>query len=113
MPLTRQPDGVFILGSGNVVHNLPAYAWDRQPVEPFPWAVRFEAQVRERLRQGEVAALVAYETLGPDARLSVPTPDHYLPFLYVIALRHEDEPISFPIEGVEGGSVSMLAVQVG
>src|SRR5512135_681409 len=45
-------EGVFILGSGNVVHNLPAYAWDRQPVEPFPWAVRFEAQVRERLRQG-------------------------------------------------------------
>jgi len=45
--------------------------------------------------------------------LSVPTPDHYLPLLYVIALRRENEPVSFPVEGVNGGSVSMLTVQIG
>jgi 4,5-DOPA dioxygenase extradiol len=106
-------EGVFILGSGNVVHNLPAYAWGRRPVEPFAWAVRFETQVQERLRRGEVAALVEYDTLGPDARLSIPTPDHYLPLLYILALQREGEPIHFPIAGIEGGSVSMLAVQVG
>jgi 4,5-DOPA dioxygenase extradiol len=56
--------------------------------------------------------LIAYERLGRDATLSVPTPDHYLPLLYVIALRREGEKISFPVEGVDGGSVSMLAVQI-
>ena len=106
-------DGVFIMGSGNLVHNLHTYAWGRHPVAPFAWAVRFDNQVRELLRQGDVAALVAYETLGRDALLSIPTPEHYLPLLYVIALRKEGEPIRFPVEGVEGGSVSMLAVQVG
>ena len=50
---------------------------------------------------------------GREAMLSIPTPEHYLPLLYVIALRREGEPVSFPVEGVDGGSVSMLAVQVG
>ncbi len=54
-----------------------------------------------------------YETLGRDALLSVPTPDHYLPLLYVLALRRAGEPISYPVEGVDGGSVSMLAIQIG
>jgi 4,5-DOPA dioxygenase extradiol len=51
--------------------------------------------------------------LGRDAQLAAPTPDHYLPLLYVIALRRASEPISFPVEGFDGGSISMLSVQVG
>jgi len=47
------------------------------------------------------------------AMLSVPTPDHYLPLLYVISTRTESDPVSFPVEGVDGGSISMLAVRVG
>lgn len=106
-------EGVLIIGSGNLVHNLHAYAWGRRPVEPFDWAVRFEKQVRERLIAADDGPLIAYETLGRDAMLSVPTPDHYLPLLYVIALRRAGERISFPVEGVDGGSISMLAVQIG
>jgi 4,5-DOPA dioxygenase extradiol len=106
-------DGILIVGSGNLVHNLHAYAWGRRAVEPYDWAVRFEKQVRELLVAADDGPLVAYETLGQDAMLSVPTPDHYLPLLYVIALRREDERVSFPVEGVDGGSVSMLAVQIG
>lgn len=106
-------EGVLIIGSGNLVHNLHAYGWGRHSVEPFDWAVRFEKQVRELLLAGHDAPLIAYETLGRDALLSVPTPDHYLPLLYVIALRRAGEPIRFPIEGVDGGSISMLTVQVG
>ncbi|HWY48204.1 MAG TPA: hypothetical protein VNX70_12515 [Bryobacteraceae bacterium] len=45
--------------------------------------------------------------------LSIPTPDHYLPLLHVIATRQAGEKIAFPVEGVDGGSISMLAVQVG
>jgi 4,5-DOPA dioxygenase extradiol len=51
--------------------------------------------------------------LGDDAVLSIPTPDHYLPLLYVLGMRQAGEPVSFPVEGVDGGSISMLAVQVG
>jgi 4,5-DOPA dioxygenase extradiol len=105
-------EGVLIAGSGNLVHNLHTYAWGRA-AEPLDWAVRVEAQVRELLAAADDGPLIAYEAMGEDARLSVPTPDHYLPLLYVIALRRKGEQISFPVEGVDGGSVSMLAVQVG
>jgi len=106
-------DGVLIVGSGNIVHNLHAYAWGRQETKPFEWAVRFEHRARELMLAGDHRQLIAYETLGQDAMLSIPTPDHYLPLLYVIATRMEGEPIRFPVEGMDGGSVSMLAVRVG
>ncbi len=106
-------EGVLILGSGNLVHNLHAYAWGRHPQQPYDWALRFEQQAREMLLQGDHAPLVGYEDLGRDAHLSVPTPDHYLPLLYVIGTRQPAEPVSFPVEGVDGGSISMLSVEVG
>jgi len=106
-------EGVLIIGSGNLVHNLHSYAWGRHSVEPFDWAIRFERQVRQALSAGDHAPLIAYESLGRDALLSIPTPEHYLPLVYVIAQRREDEPISFPVEGVDGGSISMLSIQIG
>jgi 4,5-DOPA dioxygenase extradiol len=106
-------DGVLVIGSGNLVHNLHAYAWGRHPVEPFDWAVRFEQRARALMSAGEHGPLVAYDSLGPDAMLSVPTPEHYLPLLYVLGLRGDGEPVSFPVEGIDGGSVSMLTVRVG
>jgi 4,5-DOPA dioxygenase extradiol len=105
--------GVLILGSGNIVHNLHTYAWGQRHLQPYDWALRFEKRVRDALSRGDTESLVAYERLGPDALLSVPTPDHYLPFLYVLAQRRENEPISFPVEGFDGGSISMLAVRIG
>jgi 4,5-DOPA dioxygenase extradiol len=106
-------EGVLVLGSGNLVHNLHTYAWGRQKVEPFDWAVRFEERARGLLEAGDHGPLVDYEALGGDARLSAPTPDHYLPLLYVIALRRGDDEVSFPVEGFDGGSVSMLTIRVG
>ena len=106
-------EGVLVMGSGNLVHNLHTYAWGRHGAAPFDWAVRFEQKARELLLSGDDAPLIAYETLGRDAMLSIPTPEHFLPLLYVIGVRREGEQVSFPIEGVDGGSVSMLTVQVG
>ncbi|HYV86219.1 MAG TPA: 4,5-DOPA dioxygenase extradiol [Patescibacteria group bacterium] len=106
-------EGILILGSGNLVHNLHAYAWGRHLPEPYDWAVRFEQKARQMMLADDVAPLVAYETLGPDALLSIPTPDHYLPLLYVLGARQAGEAIAFPIEGVDGGSISMLAVEAG
>ncbi|MBP1750983.1 MAG: dioxygenase [Deltaproteobacteria bacterium] len=106
-------EGVLVIGSGNLVHNLHTYAWGRHEVQPFDWAVRFEKHVKDALLKSDDTLLVNYESLGQDALLSVPTPDHYLPLLYVLGLRKENEQIGFPVQGVDGGSVSMLAVQIG
>jgi 4,5-DOPA dioxygenase extradiol len=81
--------------------------------DPYDWAVRFETEAKQITITGEYKPLIDYEKLGPEAMLSIPTPDHYLPLLYVIATRQKGEDITFPIEGVDGGSISMLTVQVG
>ena len=107
-------EGVLILGSGNIVHNLHAYAWGRHAPEPFDWAISFETRVRQLLLAGEYKPLVNYDhALGSEAELAVPTPEHYLPLLYVAGTRISWEPVAFPVEGVDGGSISMLAVKVG
>jgi 4,5-DOPA dioxygenase extradiol len=62
---------------------------------------------------GEYQPLIDYEGLGREAVLSIPTPDHYLPLLYVLATRQDRESITFPVDGVDGGSISMLAAEVG
>jgi 4,5-DOPA dioxygenase extradiol len=106
-------EGVLIVGSGNLVHNLHAYAWGRHMPDPYDWAIRFEQEAKEMMVAGEYKPLIDYEKLGPEAKLSIPTPDHYLPLLYVIGARQAGEAISFPVEGVDGGSISMLTVQFG
>ena len=106
-------EGVLIVGSGNLVHNLHAYGWGRHVPDPYDWAVRFEEQARQMMQAGEFTPLIQYDKLGRDAQLAIPTPDHYLPLLYVIATRQEREIISFPVEGVDGGSISMLTAKVG
>jgi 4,5-DOPA dioxygenase extradiol len=106
-------EGVLITGSGNLVHNLHAYAWGQHPAQPYDWALRFENRIRELLESGNHDSLIHYEKLGRDAILSAPTPDHYLPMIYVIGVRDKDEPVSFPIAGIDGGSVSMLSFQIG
>lgn len=104
---------ILVIGSGNLVHNLHTYAWGRHPVDPFDWAVRFEAKARDVMMSGDFTPLVEYETLGRDAMLAAPTPDHYLPLLYVLGAASAGERVTFPVEGVDGGSISMLSVQIG
>ena len=98
---------------GNLVHNLHTYAWGGHPRDPYDWAVRFESTVRQMILAGENKPLINYEMLGKDAVLSIPTPDHYLPLPYVLAARQSNENIRFPVEGVDGGSILMLSVQIG
>jgi len=107
-------EGVLVAGSGNLVHNLHTYAWGRHPQEPYDWTLSFESRVRDLLLAGEHAPLVNYDAkLGSEAALAVPTPDHYLPLLYILGVRTASDAVTFPVEGVDGGSISMLAVQVG
>jgi 4,5-DOPA dioxygenase extradiol len=86
---------ILIMGSGNLVHNLHAYAWGRHMPDPYDWAVHFETKAKELMLAGEYNALIDYEKLGRDAMLSIPTPDHYLPLLYVLAASRQGERITF------------------
>lgn len=106
-------EGVLIVGSGNLVHNLHTYAWGRHIPDPYDWAVRFEDRAKGLMLAGDNKPLIEYESLGQEALLSIPTPDHYLPLLYVLGARLRSDEIAFPVEGVDGGSISMLSVQVG
>jgi 4,5-DOPA dioxygenase extradiol len=106
-------EGVLVLGSGNLIHNLHTYAWGKHDVQPFDWAIRFESRARELMLAGQHEPLINYESLGRDAILSAPTPDHYLPLLYVLGLQRSDDTVTFPVEGFDGGSISMLCVQIG
>ena len=106
-------EGVLIMGSGNLVHNLHAYAWGRHMPEPYDWATRFEITARKLMLAQDYAPLIDYEILGTDAMLCIPTPEHYLPLLYVLGARRPSDALTFPVEGVDGGSISMLSVQIG
>jgi 4,5-DOPA dioxygenase extradiol len=105
-------EGVLVLASGNVVHNLRTI--DRNNNAPgYDWAVRFNDAVREHIASADHAPLIAYEKLGEDARLAIPTPEHYLPLLYVIGLQREGEHVEFAVDGIQNGSISMLTAVVG
>ena len=106
-------EGILIIGSGNLVHNLHTYAWGRHDVEPFDWALRFEQTARALMISGDHSPLIEYETLGKDALLSAPTPDHYLPLLYVLGAQRPEDAVSFPVDGFDGGSISMTTVRLG
>lgn len=106
-------EGVLVVASGNLIHNLHTYAWGRHPQEPFDWALRFEAEARELLVTRQFSPLIEYEEMGRDAQLAAPTPDHYLPLLYAMGASDEHDAVSFPVEGIDGGSVSMLSVAFG
>ena len=106
-------EGVLIFGSGNLVHNLARYSWNEPQRPAYDWAARFETQARAWMSAGEHEPLIGYEKMGRDAQLCVPTPEHYLPLLYVLGAKEKGERIAFPVEGVDGGSISMLAVALG
>jgi 4,5-DOPA dioxygenase extradiol len=106
-------EGVLVLGSGNLVHNLRVMDWSGTMAGAYDWAARFEEQARAMIVAGEHDPLLAYSKLGRDALLAIPTPDHYLPLMHILGIQQAGEDVQFPVEGVDGGSISMLTVQVG
>lgn len=108
-------EGVLILGSGNGVHNLRRMVWG-QPGKAFDWALRFNGRLGEAMLGGDSATLVSLVTgddPSGDERLAVPTPEHYLPLLYIAAQRRGGEPVELFNDRIEYGSIGMLSCQVG
>lgn len=104
--------GVLIMGSGNIVHNLGRIDFNEN-APTFDWAGTFDEKVKTLVQNGDHSALIHYEKLGGDAMLAVPTPDHYWPLLYILGLQQNNEEITFPIEGMTHGSISMRSIQIG
>lgn len=104
-------EGVLILGSGNIVHNLQMLQW--QAREPYSWAVEFDRTAAELISSGNHDRLIDYPALGEAAHLSIPTNEHYLPLLYILGLQQPGEPVSFFAEGLSLGSLSMRSVKIG
>lgn len=103
--------GVLILGSGNLVHNLGEIDF-QEHANIFPWASEFDGKAKEFITARNHDALIRYEKLGHSALLSIPTPDHYWPLLYILGLQENNEEATFPVEGITHGSISMRSVLI-
>ncbi|MEN6565853.1 MAG: 4,5-DOPA dioxygenase extradiol [Veillonellales bacterium] len=111
--LRLRQQGVLIIGSGNIVHNLRLANSADIDAKPFPWAKEFDSAVKNCLLNARHKALIEYKKLCDHADLAVPTNEHYLPLLYIIALQQPEDRISFIFEGIQNASVSMRSFMLG
>jgi 4,5-DOPA dioxygenase extradiol len=101
-------EGVLIIGSGNIVHNLRLISWQQFGEEPFPWARKFDEQVTDALARKDDDLLINFDSRDRDMGFyAVPTNEHYLPLLYIAALRGKAERVEYIHEGFQHRSVSM------
>jgi 4,5-DOPA dioxygenase extradiol len=107
--------GVLIIGSGNMVHNLGMIAWDKikEPEYGFDWAIEMNSIFKEKIGNGDFKSLIEYEKLNKAAKLAIPTPDHYYPLLYSIALQDAKDAVSFFNDKSVAGSLTMTSVKIG
>jgi 4,5-DOPA dioxygenase extradiol len=103
-------EGVLIVGSGNLVHNLRLMVWEDRA---FDWATEYDAKVAQWILEGDHSSIIHYEKYGKPALLSVNSAEHYLPLLYVLGLKDTAEPVSFFADKIWGGSISMRCVRFG
>lgn len=108
-------EGVLLLGSGNIVHNLrDAFGRMRSGESETPvWAQRFDSTVRDAISQHDLDALTRAYPDHPDAQRAHPSPDHWIPLLYIMGASQRDERVAFPAEGFDVGSISMRSVVLG
>jgi 4,5-DOPA dioxygenase extradiol len=106
--------GVLILGSGNMVHNLRMAAWDKvnEPGFGYDWALEASEKMKGYIISGDHKPLIDYTAQGKAFSLAVPSPDHYLPLLYVLALQEEKETISLFNDKPVMGSLTMTSLMV-
>jgi 4,5-DOPA dioxygenase extradiol len=107
--------GVLIIGSGNMVHNLRMVAWDRlnDSEYAYDWASKMNDTFKSLIRSGDHKPLINYQSLGREAMLSIPTPEHYLPLLYTLGVKNNKDEISFFNDKAVGGSLTMTSVKLG
>ena len=113
--LALRKKGVLIIGSGNMVHNLRMVAWDKlnEPEYGFDWALEMNDVFKNKISNGFHKELIQYEKLHKAATLAIPTPDHYYPLLYILALQTDNDKVEFFNDKAVGGSLTMTSVKIG
>jgi 4,5-DOPA dioxygenase extradiol len=106
--------GVLIVGSGNLVHNLGMVAWDKINADEygFDWALEAKEKMNKFILSGDHKSLINYKSLGKSVDLAVPSPEHFLPLLYTLALKEENEKVSLFNDKAIAGSLSMTSVMI-
>jgi len=104
--------GVLVIGSGNMVHNLRAVDWGK-PNQGFDWAIEANSKFKKLILDNDHKQLINYKSLGREVELSIPTPEHFLPLLYTLALKTENEEVSFFNDKCVMGSLNMTSVRIG
>jgi 4,5-DOPA dioxygenase extradiol len=106
--------GVLIVGSGNSVHNLQLAAWDKMmtPGYAFEWAHIANEKMKKMIIEGDHQSLIDFDKQGREFQLAVPTPEHYIPLLYTLALREKDEKATIFNDAIVAGSLNMLSVKI-
>jgi 4,5-DOPA dioxygenase extradiol len=107
--------GVLIIGSGNMVHNLRMVAWDKFDSDNFAfnWALEASEKMKKYILNGDHKNLIEYRSHGKAFELAIPTPEHYLPLLYALALKEENEDIQLFNDKAVAGSLTMTSVKIG
>ena len=113
--LSLRKKGVLIIGSGNMVHNLRMVAWNKlsEPEFGYDWALEMNAIFKQKISTRNHVDLIAYEKLSKAASLAIPTPDHYYPLLYILALQTDTDAVEFFNDKAVGGSLTMTSVKIG
>jgi len=105
--------GVLIMGSGNMVHNLRMVDWRMMDGGGYDWALQMNDQFKSLILNNEHKPLIDFQSLGKEAMLAIPTPEHYLPLMYTLGLKNDNEPVSLFNDKALGGSLTMTSVKVG
>lgn len=107
--------GVLIIGSGNMVHNLGLVDFSRinETDYGFDWALEMNAVFKNKILSRDHAGLINWQTMGKAAELAIPTPDHYFPLIYTLALQEKNESAAFFNDNAVGGSLTMTSVKFG
>ncbi|MGA2405271.1 MAG: 4,5-DOPA dioxygenase extradiol [Bacteroidales bacterium] len=106
--------GVLIIGSGNIVHNLGMVVWDKLNTDDysFDWAQEAREKMKNYIVDGDHQSLINYKSQGREFKLSIPTPEHFLPLLYILALKDQSEKVSFFNDKTIAGSLAMTSVKI-
>lgn len=106
--------GVLIIGSGNMVHNLGMISWDNidTPEFGYDWAIKASERMKKFILNNDHQQLIEYQSQGRDFNLAIPTPEHYLPLLYALALKDEDEEITLFNDKPYAGSITMTSLKI-
>ena len=107
--------GVLIIGSGNMVHNLGMIAWDKLNTTDYgyDWAIEASDKMKKYILNNDHQSLINYKSQGKSWELAIPSPDHYLPLLYALALKEENEKVSLFNDKAVAGSLTMTSVKIG